>query len=162
MKRLACLLPFLVVAVTSAAPSLPQQGAAALSTFLKTVTDRGDVPGVVMVVVGKDGVLYHEAFGKSRTTSNTPMAKDTIFNMASMTKPITSVAIMMLVDEGKLTLDDDVAKYLPKYKNPLVISTFNETDATYETRPARRPITIRHLLTHTGRGVCKTTSGSRP
>src|SRR6185436_1255366 len=149
MKRLACLLPFLVVAVTSAAPSLPQQGAAALSTFLKTVTDRGDVPGVVVVVVGKDGVLYHEAFGKSRTISNTPMANDTIFNMASMTKPVTSVAIMMLVDEGKLTLDDDVAKYLPKYKNPLVISTFNETDATYETRPARRPITIRHLLTHT-------------
>jgi CubicO group peptidase (beta-lactamase class C family) len=149
MKRLAFLLPFVVVAVTSAAPSLPQQGAAALSTFLKNVTDRGDVPGVVAVVVGKDGVLYHEAFGKSRTTSNTPMARDTIFNMASMTKPVTSVAIMMLVDEGKLTLDDDVAKYLPKYKNPLVISKFNEADATYETRPAKRPITIRHLLTHT-------------
>jgi len=66
-----------------------------------------------------------------------------------MTKPVTSVAIMMLVDEGKLKLDDDVAKYLPKYKNPLVISTFNEADATYETRPAKRPITIRHLLTHT-------------
>jgi len=148
MKRLARLLPFFAVAVTSAAP-LPQQGAAAISTFLRTVTDRGDVPGVVMVVVGKDAVLYHEAFGKSRTISNTPMAKDTIFNMASMTKPVTSVAIMMLVDEGKLTLDDDVAKYLPKFKNPLVISKFNETDATYETRPAKRPITIRHLLTHT-------------
>lgn len=77
------------------------------------------------------------------------MTKDTIFNMASMTKPITSVAIMILADEGKLTLDDEVAKYLPKYKDPLVISTFNEADASYETRPARRPITIRHLLTHT-------------
>ena len=149
MKRLAFLLPFLVVAATSAATSLPQQGAAALSTFLKTVTDRGDVPGVVVVVVGKGGVLYQEAFGKSRTISNTPMAKDTIFSMASMTKPVTSVAIMMLVDEGKLKLDDDVAKYLPKYRDPLVISTFNEADASYETRPAKRPITIRHLLTHT-------------
>jgi methyl acetate hydrolase len=148
MKRLVCLLPFLVVAITAAA-SLPPQAAADLSTFLKGVTDRGDVPGVVVAVVGKDGVLYHEAFGKSRTLSNTPMAKDTIFSMASMTKPVTSVAIMMLVDEGKLKLDDDVAKYLPKYKNPLVISTFNEADATYETRPAKRPITIRHLLTHT-------------
>ncbi|MET0168305.1 MAG: serine hydrolase domain-containing protein [Vicinamibacterales bacterium] len=149
MKRLACLLPLLFVASISAAPSLPQQGAAALSTFLKTVTDRGDVPGVVVAVVGKDGILYHEAFGRSRTLSNAPMARDTIFNMASMTKPVTSVAIMMLVDEGKLKLDDDVATYLPKYKNPLVISTFNEADATYETRPAKRPITIRHLLTHT-------------
>jgi CubicO group peptidase (beta-lactamase class C family) len=78
-----------------------------------------------------------------------PMAKDTIFNMASMTKPVTSVAIMMLVDEGKLKLDDEVAKYLPKWKDPLVISRFNEADASYETRPAKRPITIRHLLTHT-------------
>jgi methyl acetate hydrolase len=149
MKRLACLLPLLFVASISAAPSLPQQGAAALSTFLKTVTDRGDVPGVVVAVVGKDGILYHEAFGRSRTLSNAPMAKDTIFNMASMTKPVTSVAVMMLVDEGKLKLDDDIATYLPKYKNPLVISKFNEADATYETRPAKRPITIRHLLTHT-------------
>jgi methyl acetate hydrolase len=149
MKRLACLLPLFFVASMSAAPSLPQQGAAALSTFLKTVTDRGDVPGVVVAVVGKDDILYHEAFGRSRTLSNAPMAKDTIFNMASMTKPVTSVAIMMLVDEGKLKLDDDVATYLPKYKSPLVISKFNEADATYETRPAKRPITIRHLLTHT-------------
>ncbi len=149
MKRLAYLLTLLFVPAMSAAPSFPQQGAAALSTFLKTVTDRGDVPGVVVVVVGKDDVLYHEAFGRSRTLSNAPMARDTIFNMASMTKPVTSVAIMMLVDEGKLKLDDDVATYLPKYKNPLVISKFNEADATYETRPAKRSITIRHLLTHT-------------
>jgi len=94
-------------------------------------------------------VLYNEASGKSSTLRNTPMTKDTIFNMASMTKPVTSVAIMMLVDEGKLKLDDEVAKYLPKWKDPVVISKFNEADASYETRPARRPITIRHLLTHT-------------
>ena len=103
----------------------------------------------MVTVVNKDGVLYHEAFGKSSTLRNAPMAKDTIFNIASMTKAVTSVAIMMLVDEGKLKLDDDVAKYLPKYKDPLVISKFNAADGTYETRPAKRPITIRHLLTHT-------------
>ncbi len=153
MKRLVWLFPLLCVvisaAVISAAPSIPQQGAAALSTFLKEATDRGDVPGVVVAVVNKDGVLYNEAFGLSSTLGKRPMTKDTIFNMASMTKPVTSVAIMMLVDEGKLKLDDDVAKYLPTYKDPLVISTFNEADASYETRPAKRPITIRHLLTHT-------------
>src|SRR5687768_11498222 len=149
MKRLLWLLPLLLVAVTSAAPSLPSQGAAALSTFLKSATDRGDVPGVVVAVVNRDGSLYNEAFGLASTLRRTPMAKDTIFNMASMTKPVTSVAIMMLVDEGKLKLDDEVAKYLPRYKDPLVISRFNEADASYETRPAKRPITIRHLLTHT-------------
>ena len=150
MKRLAWLLPLLfVAAVTAAPPSLPEQGATALSTFLKGATDRGDVPGVVVAVVDKNGVLYNEAFGQSSTLSKKAMTKDTIFNMASMTKPVTSIAIMMLVDEGKLKIDDDVAKYLPKYKSPLVISKFNEADASYETRPAKRPITIRHLLTHT-------------
>ena len=101
MKRLLWLLPLLFVAVISAAPpSLPQQGTAALSTFLKQATDRGDVPGVVVAVVDKNGSLYNEAFGKSSTARNTPMTKDTIFNMASMTKAITSAAIMVLVDEG--------------------------------------------------------------
>jgi methyl acetate hydrolase len=150
MKRLSWLLPLLfVVVVTAAPPSLPPQGATAVSTVLKSATDHGDVPGVVVAVVNKDGVLYNEAFGKSSTLKNTPMTKETIFNMASMTKPVTSVAIMMLVDEGKLKLDDEVAKYLPKYKDPVVISKFNEADASYEMRPAKRAITIRHLLTHT-------------
>ena len=150
MKRMLWLLPLLFVTVIAAAPpSLPSQGATALSTFLKSATDRGDVPGVVVAVVDKNGVLYNEAFGQSSTLRNTPMTKDTIFNMASMTKPITSTAIMILVDEGKLKLDDDVAKYLPKWKDPQVISKFNEADASFETRPAKRQITIRHLLTHT-------------
>jgi CubicO group peptidase (beta-lactamase class C family) len=149
MKRLLWLLPLLLVAGTSAAPTFPPQGASALSAFLRNATERGDVPGAVVAVVNKDGSLYNEAFGLSSTLKRTPMAKDTIFNMASMTKPITSVAIMMLVDEGKLTLDDEVAKYLPKYKDPLVIGKFNDADASYDTRPAKRPITIRHLLTHT-------------
>src|SRR5262245_33303391 len=150
MKRLLWSLPLLCIAIVAAAPpSLPRLGSSTLSTFLKSATDRGDVPGVVVAVVNKDGVLYNEAFGKSSTIRNTLMTKDTIFNMASMTKPITSAAIMMLVDEGKLKLDDEVAKYLPKWKDPVVISKFNEADASFETRPAKRPITIRHLLTHT-------------
>jgi methyl acetate hydrolase len=150
MKRMLWLLPLLLVTViTAAPPSLLPQGTTALSTFLKSATDRGDVPGVVVAVVDKNGVLYNEAFGKSSTVKNTPMTKDTIFNMASMTKPITSTAIMILVDEGKLKLDDELAKYLPKWKDPQVISKFNEADASFETRPAKRQITIRHLLTHT-------------
>ena len=149
VKRIFWLPPLLLGAVISAAPPFPQQGAAALSAFLTAATDRGDVPGVVVAVVNKDGTLYHEAFGLSSTVRRTPLTRDAIFNMASMTKPITSVGIMMLVDEGKLTLDDEVSKFLPKYKDPLVISRFNDADASYDTRPARRPITIRHLLTHT-------------
>ena len=150
MKRTLWLLPLLLVTVISAAPpALPPQGATALSAFLKSATDRGDVPGVVVAVVDKSGVLYDEAFGKSSTVKSTPMTKDTIFNIASMTKAITSAAIMQLVDEGKLKVDDEVGKFLPKWKDPQVISKFNEADASFETRPAKRQITIRHLLTHT-------------
>jgi CubicO group peptidase (beta-lactamase class C family) len=77
------------------------------------------------------------------------MRKDAIFRIASMTKPVTSVAMMMLVDEGERALDDDVSKYLPAFKNPQVISRLDLAAGTYETRPARGPITIRQLLTHT-------------
>ena len=149
MRHVRWILPLLFIVVTSAAPTLPQQGASAVSAVLKAATDRGDVPGVAVAVVNRDGLLYNAAAGMSRMATHTPMAKDTIFNMASMTKPITSVAIMILVDQGKLKLDDEVAKYLPKWKDPVVITKFHEADATYETRPAKRPITIRHLLTHT-------------
>src|SRR5260370_8014246 len=65
-----------------------------------------------------------------------------------MTKPVTSVAIMMLVEEGKLELDDQVSKYLSGFDNLQVITKLNEKDAPYETRPAKRPMTIRHLLPH--------------
>jgi methyl acetate hydrolase len=149
MAHTRWILPLLFIAVASAAPTLPQQGASAVSAVIKAATDRGDVPGVVVAVVNKDRLLYDEAAGMSRTLTHTPIAKDTIFNMASMTKPVTSVAIMMLVDQGKLKLDDEVARYLPKWKEPLVITKFNEADASYETRKAKRPITVRHLLTHT-------------
>ena len=89
MKKLLWLLPVLfVAAMNAAAPSIPQQGTAALSKFLTDATARGDVPGVVVTVVNKDGVIYNEAFGKSSTLRNTPMAKDTIFNIASMTKAV--------------------------------------------------------------------------
>ena len=159
MKRLLWLLPLLLVVTVSAAPSLTPAGTTSLSTLLKDATGRGDVPGVVVAVVNRDGLLYNEAFGLSRTATAQPMARDTIFNMASMTKPVTSAAVMMLVDEGKLKLDDDVATYLPRYRNPVVISRFNQADGSVETRPAKRPITIRHLLTHTS-GIGYTFSSS--
>jgi len=152
MKRLLwplLLLPLVLLTVTFAAPPLPEQGSAALTAVLERAVARGDVPGVVVTVVDRDGVLYHEAFGQSSTIERTPMVRDTIFNMASMTKAITSVAVMMLVDEGKLSIDDEVAQYLPQFADREVVSRFDEADGSFETRPAERPITIRHLLTHT-------------
>jgi len=124
-------------------------GKAALSLQLSNAVSRGDTPGVVALVVGPNGVLYEAAAGKLGVAHDVAMPVNAIFSIASMTKPVTSVAIMMLFEEGKLKLDDPVSKYLTGFDNLQVIAKFNEKDATYETRPAKRPMTIRHLLTHT-------------
>jgi CubicO group peptidase (beta-lactamase class C family) len=90
-------------------------------------------------------VIHLKAVGMADWEEKKPMRMDSIFRIASMTKPITSVAIMMLWEQGKLGLDDPVSKYIPEFKNPKVLVKV----APLETRPAKREITIRHLLTHT-------------
>ncbi len=104
---------------------------------------------MVALVVGRDGVIYEGAAGELDAGRDIAMPVNAIFAIASMTKPVTSVAAMILCEEGKLKLDDPVSKYLLGFDNLRVITKFNEKDATYETRPAARPMTIRHLLTHT-------------
>jgi methyl acetate hydrolase len=147
------LLPGLVALQTSSAsaklPTLNARGAAAIDRMLQAAVDKGEIPGVVAVITNKDQVLYLKAFGRQDVARNVPMSKDTVFRIASMTKPITSVAVMMLYEQGKLRLDDAAGNYLPSLKGREVIATFNEKDATYTTRPAKQEMTIRHLLTHT-------------
>ena len=104
---------------------------------------------MVALVVDRRGVIYHEAFGKQDVGRNIPMARDTIFRIASMTKPVTSMGVMMLVEEGRLKLDDEAGKWITSMWNRRVLDRVNAADGTYETRPAKRPITIRQLLTHT-------------
>lgn len=108
-----------------------------------------ELSGVVAAVVNKDQTIYLKAFGKQDAGKNIPMTKDSVFRIASMTKPVTSVAIMMLMEQGKLRLGDPASQYLPALKGREVIATFNEKDGTYTTRAAKQEITIRHLLTHT-------------
>ncbi len=75
--------------------------------------------------------------------------KNGIFRIASQTKAVTTVAAMMLWEEGKFSLEDPVSKYIPSFSNEKVLATFNWKDTTYTTVPAKRPVTIRDLLTHT-------------
>jgi CubicO group peptidase (beta-lactamase class C family) len=152
MKRPLFLLPvvvLLLVGVKAAPLLLTSEGSTALSTFFADAVSRGDVPGIVAIVVDRDKVLYHEAFGKMNTAKNVPMAKDTIFRIASMTKAITSMGVMQLVEQGKVGLDDDVSKYLPSLKNPQVFTKVDASAGSYDTRPASTGMTIRQLLTHT-------------
>ena len=148
-----CLLSVFVSLQPSSAsaklPTLNASGAAAIHQMLWAAVDKGEIPGVVAAITNKDQILYLKAFGKQGVARNTPMSKDTVFRIASMTKPITSVAVMMLCELGKLRLDDAASNYLPSLKGREVIATFNEKDATYTTRPAKQEMTIRHLLTHT-------------
>ena len=115
-------------------------GKAALTTQMNDAVKRGDAPGVAEIVVDRGGVLFEGSTG---------LPTNAIFNIASMTKPVTSVAIMMLMEQGKLKLDDPVSKYLEGFDKLQVITTFNAADATYETRPAKNVMTIRQLLSHT-------------
>ena len=133
----------------SAASSMPAAGQAAISAFLKDAVDKGQVPGMVALVVGRDGVIYHEAFGKQDVGRNVPMAKDSIFRIASMTKPITSIGLMMLVEDGKVGLADDASMWVPTMRGRQVITDVDQASGSWKTRPAGGPITIRQLLTHT-------------
>src|ERR1044071_7108966 len=131
--------PITAQAVASKA-HLTEAGKAALTAQMNDAVKKGDAPAIVEIVVDRDGVLYRGASG---------LPADAIFTIASMTKPVTSVAIMMLAEQGRLQIDDPVSKYLDGFDKLQVISKFNAADATYETRPARTVMTIKQLLSHT-------------
>ena len=168
MKR-CFLIALVAIGVATGAPVLQGQGggragllvspkaAGEMSALLRAAVARGDVPGVVAMVVAPDRVLYHEAFGQQNVARGVDMAKDAIFNIASMTKPVTSLAIMMLVEEKTLRLDDEASKYIPRLKDLRVMSNVNLAAGTFDTVPQTTPITIRHLLTHTS-GIAYTFS----
>ena len=133
----------------AASPGTPSNSAAAaeLSHVLTAAVERGDTPAAVGLIVDRQGVLYEGAAGKLNGSGRLPA--NAIFNIASMTKPVTSVAIMMLAEQGKLSIEDPVSKYLPGFDHLQVITKFNPQDGTYETRPAKHVMTVHHLLTHT-------------
>ncbi|MEO6639440.1 MAG: serine hydrolase domain-containing protein [Ginsengibacter sp.] len=105
--------------------------------------------GSVGLIIRNGKIVYYKAAGYNDVESKLAMPKDGIFRIASQTKAITSVAVMMLYEEGKFLLDDRVSKYIPAFANQKVIDKFNEADTTYTTVAAKRQITIRDLLTHT-------------
>jgi CubicO group peptidase (beta-lactamase class C family) len=110
--------------------------------------DQQKVPGATAFIARHGKIVYHKSFGYRDVEEADKMAVDDIFRIASMTKALTSVAVMMLYEEGYFLLDDPVSKYIPEFKNPQVLIKLNP-DTTFVARPANKEITIRHLLTHT-------------
>ncbi len=120
-----------------------------IDQLLQEQIDSGFINGAVGLVAKDGRIICYKAFGLDDIDKKTPLRKDAIFRIASQSKAITSAAVMMLFDEGKLSLDDSIAKYIPAFANQQVIATFNAKDSTYTTVPAKRTITVRDLLTHT-------------
>lgn len=109
----------------------------------------GRLNGCVALIIRNGKIIYHKAFGYDDPGKTKPIRTDNIYRIASQTKAITSVAAMMLYEEGKFLLDDPVSKYIPEFAKQQVLDKFNEADTTYTTVPAKSEITIRQLLTHT-------------
>ena len=110
--------------------------------------DTGEISGAVTLVARRGRLVHFEAHGLMDIESKRPMQKDAIFRIASMSKPITGVAVMMMLEEGKLRLNDPVSKFLPEFKNSKVAVPRGNAGEFYEI-PADRELTIRDLLTHT-------------
>ena len=124
---------------------------ALITETLKADIAAGKIPGAVLLVARHGKVAYFESVGKLDVTTDVAMSKDAIFRIYSMSKPITSVAVMMLVEDGKLKLDDPIAQYLPEFAKMTV--GVEKPDASgkpiLETVPARRPINVQDLMRHT-------------
>jgi CubicO group peptidase (beta-lactamase class C family) len=125
------------------------QSSSPIDKALKQAVDEQKVPGVVAMVAVGDQVTYEGAFGKRDTTKNVPMTVDSIFHIASMTKPITSVAVMQLVEQGRVKLDEPAATYLPELAKVQVLEEFDAKTGKARLRPPKTPPTVRQLLTHT-------------
>src|SRR6185312_869582 len=122
-----------------------------VSEVFRAKVDAGEIPGYVALVARHGKVAYFEAYGMQDPTTKKPMAKDSIFRIYSMTKPLTSVAAMILVEEGKMKLSDPVSMYLPELKDLKVATNADsaKTPADLQTQPAANPIRILDLLLHT-------------
>jgi CubicO group peptidase (beta-lactamase class C family) len=114
---------------------------------MQSFVDSQEIAGAVTVVGRKDGILNIEVVGSLNLDERQPMSKDALFRIASMTKPITAIGIMILAEEGKLSVEDPVEKHLPEFRGQMLVAS--RTPDTVTLKKPARPITLRDLLTHT-------------
>lgn len=128
---------------------MSSQRLAHLTTEMKAIVDRGALPGIV-TMVAKDGKVVHfEAAGKRELETGSPMKKDSIFRIYSMTKPIAGVAMMMLLEQGKWQLNDPVSKHIPEFAD-LKVAKVDPASGMVTPVPANHPMTMRELMSHSG------------
>jgi methyl acetate hydrolase len=120
----------------------------AIDKVLRQAVERGDVPGVVVAVTDRERTIYEGAFGERGLGNGVPMTTDTVFYLASMTKPITATCAMQLVEQGKLELDAPISKYVPETKQKLQVLEGWDDKGKPKLRPPKREIALRDLMTH--------------
>lgn len=162
-RMLSLILALPMALGAQAAPAAPQPAATAnrnsptgfraaplarIDAYVNRLIADRRIPGAVVLLMRDGQVEYQKAFGVRNTVTKVPMRTDDIFRMASQTKAITSLAAMLLWEEGKFALDDPVAIYLPEFDKQTVLAKFNPADSSYTTVPAKRRTTIRQLFTH--------------
>jgi len=126
---------------------IPQR-LARIDSAINAEIDAGKIPGAVALIARNGNIVYHQSFGYADIDAKTPMQTDSIFRIASMTKAVTTVAVMMLYEQGRFQLNDPVDRYIPAFAKMKVVATV-EDDGSLTTTDATRPIRIIDLLTHT-------------
>ena len=111
--------------------------------------EQNNLPGAVVLVGDDKGIVYKKAFGIKNPETQEKYKDDDIFRIASMTKAITSIAVLKLWEKGKIYLDDPIEKYIPEFKGVEIFESFNEKDSSYTSKQTKKKITVRQLLTHT-------------
>lgn len=137
--------------LTAHAGLIAKPAASKIDETLRSGIARRKIPCAVGMAANAHGVLYSGAFG-TRDSSSVPVTADSIFSIASMTKAVTTVAALQLVEQGKVKLDEPVSRHLPQFEKIDVLDGF-DANGKPKRRPVRTPVTLRHLLTHTS-GIC--------
>lgn len=159
-SRLVCLFCFGILFQSSLSaqglvPGLPEKNGfsaerlAKIDKIVQQYIDSGWINGAIGLVARNGQIVYHKGLGFDNKAAGKPMTKDAIFRIASQTKAITSVAVMQLVENGQILLDDPISKYIPAFRKPRVLEKFNKEDSSFTSIPAKKEISIRELLTHT-------------
>src|ERR1700740_3547203 len=143
----------LAAGLTAAIVALPARNSnnsnAEIDRVLREAVEEKKLPGIVAMVAVADHIIYQGAYGERNTTQKVPMTVDSIFRSASMTKPVTSVAVMQLVESGRVKLDESGETYLPELSQVQVLDELDASTAKAKLRPPKAPPTVRQLLTHT-------------
>lgn len=128
---------------------IAEEGFERLAQWMRSEVAQNRMAGAVVLISRKGQLVYTQAVGKSNLESQRNLTTNDMFKIASMSKVITSVAILQLYEQGHFLLDDPITKYIPELEKMEVLSSFNEQDSSFQSTPLLRPVTIRHLLTHT-------------